>query len=468
MSLFLKFFWRAAAVMIVLSGVVFWAGVALSPAAAFPAASLAAAGAAAALALSFSRMVSGPLDRIAQGVTRFAMGRFDAPMVEEAFPEAARLSEKLGHMARELEGRIAAGGAETQSSEAILSSIEEGVLAVDEEMRIIKLNPGARRALNIFASRPEGLAFEEAVDNADLARFAREGLAAGKPGEKEISFGPRGQRRLLLARSPLFHGDGEYWGMVMTIRDVTRLRRLESLRSDFAASVSHELRTPLTTVAGFVETLLSGAVDDPERARSFLKIIERHIGRLTHIIEDLLSLSRIERDSDAGAVPVKTLPVRETIQRAMDNVAAKAERKNISMEMDVDESLSAPINAPLLESGVANLLDNAVNYSGEGTAVRVSAGRGGGYLSIHVRDEGPGIDKVHLERIFERFYRVDDARSRELGGTGLGLSLVKHIALAHGGRVSVQSAPGEGSVFSIHIPLGADTGKKEEDGAENG
>ncbi|MGK7344942.1 MAG: ATP-binding protein [Candidatus Nitrospinota bacterium M3_3B_026] len=468
MGLFRKFFWRAAAFMVALSGVVLWAGAALSPAEAFVLAAGAAAAAAGLLALYFSRMVSKPLERLAQGVTRFSMGGFDTPLTEEAFPEAAALADKLNHMAREQESRIAAGGAQARSSEAILASIEEGVLAVDQDMRIIKLNPKARQILNIFASRPEGQPLEEAVDNGELARFAREGLNTGRPDEKEISSGPRGEGRLLLARSPLFHGDGEYWGMVMTIRDVTRLRRLENLRSDFAASVSHELRTPLTTVKGFLETLLAGAVDDPEKARSFLKIMERHIGRLTHIIEDLLSLSRIERDSEADAVHAKTLPVKETIQRAIDHVAPKAERKNIRIELDLDEFLSAPINAPLLESGVANLLDNAVNYSGEGTAVRVSAGRGGGYLSIHVRDEGPGIEKAHLGRIFERFYRVDDARSRELGGTGLGLSLVKHIALAHGGRVSVRSAPGEGSVFSIHIPLSADTGRKEEDDGENG
>lgn len=413
-----------------------------------------------AVAWLVSKMITAPLERITQGITRLSMGKFDEPVEGGPALETAELAEKINHMAGELSGRITAGASETQSGEAILACIEEGVLAVDQDRKIIRLNPKARQVLGIPASKTEGLSLDEVLRHGELARFIDEGLASRTPEEKDILMAPLRERLARVARSPLYRPNGDYWGLVVTIRDVTRLRRLENLRKDFAANVSHELRTPVTSIKGFVETLRAGAVKSPEKAAEFLKIIERHIERLTAIIEDLLSLSRIERDSETGAVPFRIAPVKEALDKAVEDAAVKAGDKKVEIEIDCDKQLLARINAPLLESAVYNLIDNAINYSERGGKIMVSAALEGGVLSIHVRDYGCGIEKEHLERIFERFYRVDDARSRKLGGTGLGLSIVKHIALAHGGRVTVDSAPGEGSVFSIHIPVENSTGKE--------
>jgi len=234
--------------------------------------------------------------------------------------------------------------------------------------------------------------------------------------------------------------------------DVTRLRRLENVRSDFVANVSHELKTPITSIKGFVETLLDGAVHDPEDARRFLKIVAAQADRLNEIIEDLLTLSRLEGDTERAGISLQPGRIRDVLQAAAATCQLKATEKNVEIELTCDDGLRVEINAALLEQAVVNLVDNAVKYSPGGQTVHVEAAKTPAEIVIRVRDHGCGIGPDHLPRLFERFYRVDKARSRKLGGTGLGLAIVKHIAQAHGGRVTVESVPGEGSVFSVHLP----------------
>jgi two-component system phosphate regulon sensor histidine kinase PhoR len=208
----------------------------------------------------------------------------------------------------------------------------------------------------------------------------------------------------------------------------------------------------VTSIKGFVETLSEGAIDDPANARRFLEIIGKQVDRLAELIDDLLALSKIEKEGERGEIALEALPLCEAIASAVRLSEPKAEAKGITLDVACDATLMARMNAILIEQAVVNLIDNAIKYSEQGSTVAVSAARGSEETTISVVDRGTGIPKEHLPRLFERFYRVDKARSRALGGTGLGLSIVKHIALAHGGSVTVESAVGKGSTFTIHLP----------------
>jgi two-component system phosphate regulon sensor histidine kinase PhoR len=231
---------------------------------------------------------------------------------------------------------------------------------------------------------------------------------------------------------------------------VTRIKQLENMRKDFVANVSHELKTPITSILGFVETLRGGALDEPERAKRFLGIIAEHSHRLHLIVEDLLSLSRLE--SPEQELTREWVEVDELVGGVIRAVSPEAERKNVHLLRDCECSTDAFVNPSLLQQADTNLVDNAIKYSSEDARVRIEVLRPAGELVISVHDSGPGIPKRDLPRVFERFYRVDRARSRALGGTGLGLSIVKHIAQAHGGSVEVESEVGSGSTFTIRIP----------------
>ncbi len=237
------------------------------------------------------------------------------------------------------------------------------------------------------------------------------------------------------------------------LHDVTRLRHLEEVRSDFVANVSHELRTPITSIKGFVETLLDGALEDRDNALRFLHIMLRQVNRLDAIISDLLALSRIEKGTDEQRIELTPEPVAAVLRAAVEMCEKKAADKCIPVELVCPDDLVGQINAALVEQAVINLLDNAIKYSESGATVQISAGREETDLVVRVQDHGCGIEARHLPRLFERFYRVDKARSRNLGGTGLGLAIVRHIALAHRGSVSVQSTVGAGSTFSLRLPL---------------
>jgi two-component system phosphate regulon sensor histidine kinase PhoR len=222
------------------------------------------------------------------------------------------------------------------------------------------------------------------------------------------------------------------------------------MRKDFVANVSHELKTPITSILGFVETLSEGAIEDPDSAKRFLKIIGDHTNRLSLIIEDLLSLSRLESfDQD---IPRDWCTVEEIVNRTKADCAGLAHSKNVRIVDSYAGQVYAYVNQNLLEQALTNLVDNAVKYSPNDSEVRIDVRNRDGELRLSVGDAGMGIPREELDRIFERFYRVDRARSRRMGGTGLGLAIVKHIALAHGGRINVDSVLGEGSSFTITVP----------------
>jgi two-component system phosphate regulon sensor histidine kinase PhoR len=261
-----------------------------------------------------------------------------------------------------------------------------------------------------------------------------------------------GERILNLKSSPLLDANKEQIGTLVVYNDVTQLRRLENMRRDFVANVSHEIKTPLTAIKGFVETLYRGKVEKPEETERFLGIIQKHVDRLSSIIEDLLSLSRIEQEDEGRTIQLERGYIEDVFKSAIQICRPKAEEKEITINLICEEQLRSNFDPTLLEQAVVNLLDNAIKYSEPNSAIHLTANLNDSEVKIIVEDQGIGIAKKHLPRLFERFYRVDKARSRKLGGTGLGLAIVKHIAQAHGGQVTVKSTPGKGSTFTIHLP----------------
>jgi two-component system phosphate regulon sensor histidine kinase PhoR len=402
--------------------------------------------------LAISRQYSLMIKGLEQGAERFAEGelahRLEAPGAEEL----AGLAEALNRMAAQLESRLQAIVGQRNQLEAVLSSMLEGVIAVDRQERIISINPAAARWFDIDAEKARGRNILEVIRNLAIQRFVAKALASREPIQDDIQVFQNGEKVLNIKSAPLLDVGPDPIGLLVVFTDVTQLRRLEDMRRDFVANVSHEIKTPLTAIKGFVETLHQGIVDNPEEARRFLGIVSKHVDRLNTIIEDLLMLSRIEEEGERGELKREKTALREIFQNAAQLCRPKAEAKGIRIHLSGGEPPTAVVDPVLLEQALVNLLDNAIKYSEPDRSVHLEAHSGPHDIRIRVLDHGIGIEKKHLPRLFERFYRVDKARSRGLGGTGLGLAIVKHIAQAHGGRVTVESTLGEGSAFTIHLP----------------
>ena len=399
-----------------------------------------------------SRRMSRPLEEIKAGAERFAAGDLGHRLRVMDSVEVDTLAETMNRMAEQLDERIQTVLRQQNERDAMLSSMEEGVLAINNEGTILSLNEACATLLGEAPAKLQKRSVYEVIRKADLLQFIESALASTSPVEGEIQI--RGaQDRWVSAHGTMLH-DAQRGkiGVLVVLHDVTRLRHLEDVRRDFVANVSHELRTPITSIKGFLETLVDGAFEDKENAHRFLQIMLRQVNRLDAIIGDLLMLSRIERGSEEQLIELAPESVRGTLQAAIEMCEKKANGKAVRIELVCPEDLTGEINAALLEQAVVNLLDNAIKYSNSEAVIEVRAACEGAEIVIRVKDQGCGIDARHLPRLFERFYRVDKARSRELGGTGLGLAIVRHIALAHRGSVSVESTVGVGSTFCLRLP----------------
>lgn len=389
-----------------------------------------------------------PVEEMRAVAERLADGDLRARIeVPPGGAEMRALSRALNQMAEQLDARMSTITGQRNELKAVLTSMSEGVLAVNSDGRILHYNAAAEKLLGL--EEGHGRMLEESVRQAEMQRFVRGLLGTG--GEAEADILIEGERHLRMHGAPLEDAAGQRIGALVVMSDTTRLKRLEKVRQDFVANVSHELKTPITVLRGGIDTLLDAKRSEEDR--HFLSMISRQVDRLGAIVEDLLSLSRLEHDEQNGLVPLETGRVGDVLRRAVATCSRAAEVKGMDVVVVCPEDLTARMNAPLLEQAVGNLIDNAIKYSGEGTRVEVIAtGGNGDGVAIRVKDEGSGIEARHLPRIFERFYRVDQARSRTLGGTGLGLSIVKHIARAHGGAVAVESQAGRGTVFTVRLP----------------
>lgn len=407
---------------------------------------------AALISLWLSRRISRPLEEMKRGAERFARGELNGRLPDYKSEEMGGLANAMNQMAAQLDDRIRTVVRQHNEQEAVLASMIEGVLAVDSQEKVLRINQSAADLLNINPKDAVGRSIQEIVRKPDLQKFIAQSLQSKQRIEGDITLVMRGEVLFLQGHgTPLRDSSGKDIGALVVLNDMTRLQRLENIRRDFVANVSHELKTPITAIKGSVETLMDGAVNDKESSERFLGIIARQSDRLNAIIEDLLSLSRIEQDEEQAGIELKYTALREVFLNTLQACQTKVQKKQILLEMACPDDLKANINAPLFEQALINLIDNAIKYSPDKGRIRMSATGDSSALVIQVQDWGTGIPKEHLPRLFERFYRVDKARSRKLGGTGLGLAIVKHIIQSHNGRISVSSTPGEGSTFTIQL-----------------
>jgi two-component system phosphate regulon sensor histidine kinase PhoR len=407
---------------------------------------------AAAISWVISRRISRPIEQMKKSAEQFAAGDFSQQLNFSSTLEMAGLADALNQMANQLDHRIKTIINQRNQLETVLASMLEGVIAVDSEERIVSIN---RAAAQLFENEPascQNKSIQEVIRSSALQQFIRRALSNPKPAEEDITVYQNEERVIDVKSTPLLDADRQQIGTLVVFNDVTQLRDLENMRRDFVANVSHEIKTPLTAIKGFVETLQQGKVHRAEEKERFLSIIQKHVDRLNSIIEDLLALSRIEQEDERREINFQQIKIRDIFEAAVQLCRPKAEEKKVRIELDCDKETTAVLDPTLIEQAVANLLDNAIKYSEPQSAVLLRSRRQNSEVVISVEDHGIGIAQKHLPRLFERFYRVDQARSRSMGGTGLGLAIVKHIAQAHGGQVTVESRLGEGSRFSIHLP----------------
>ena len=408
-----------------------------------------------------ARRISVPLRRLQSGAERFARGELGVRLLAPDSEEIGALAEAMNEMARQLSERIDTIVEQRNEYQAVLASMVEGVLAIDCNETILGLNRAGARLLAVDVEASVGQSIQAVVRNSDLLSLATETLGSGEPVEGDIVLNRGGEIFVQVHATSLTGPDGRGLGALLVMHDVTRLRRLETMRRDFVANVSHELRTPITSIKGFVETLLDTPPENREEGTRFLQIILKQAERLNAIIADLLSLARIEQEVENAAINLTSTDICDLIHSAVTAVTAGdadvAGRIVVACPDDPDDQaeLTATVNAPLLGQAIVNLIDNALKYSEPDTQVVVSGFQRDRQIGITVRDHGRGIEERHIARLFERFYRVDRARSRKLGGTGLGLAIVKHIVQAHHGEIEVESEVGKGSTFTILMATSA-------------
>lgn len=387
---------------------------------------------------------------MAKGFTR---GDLIPKAVVSTDDEIGELSDAMQLMANNLNSHITKTLQERDQMETILASMVEGVLAFDMAGRLMLMNKTAEDMIGVTWEETANHYFLEILENQQLAERLKKVLTDGKRQVLELKLLPENPEFYRIYFTPIVGKDQSCRGAIMVLRNVTKLRLLEKVRSEFVSNVSHELRTPLTSIKGYVETLLDGVLDNKELANKFLNIINDETDRLNRLIDDLFYLSQLE--TGYTEVAKKVISSVQIIERVWHIIEPVAQAKNISLISSVDPRRPTfYANQDMLEQVLINLLDNAVKYSYEGGEVILEIAPHDQGTIIRVIDSGIGIPAESLPRMFERFYRVDKNRSRQAGGTGLGLSIVKHIVERHRGQVSVESEEGKGTTFSVIIPKG--------------
>ncbi len=397
-----------------------------------------------------SRNFSDRIERLTAFSQRVAEGDFRAQASDATGDALDVLSDSLNQTAARLDRTIRTLTEERNLSSAILGSMVEGVLVVNAAERVVFANHSFAEILGLGVPPQAGSGLVEWVRQTELIEAARKVLAGEPRVESEIVTGTLRQHFFAATVASVRTTGTD--GAVLVLHDITDLRKLERVRRDFVANVSHEFRTPLTAIQGFAETLLAGAMDDPQNRGRFLEIIVEHSRRLARLTEDLLMLSKM--DADRLEFETRRIPVGPFIESCIETAQPRARDKDL--RLSVNQANKIPDIAGdrrRLTEVLQNLLDNAIQYTPAGGQIMVSAGVTGSEVTFTVSDTGIGIPQADQPRIFERFYRVDVARSREVGGTGLGLSIAKHLVEGHGGRIWVESDVGQGSQFHFSVPI---------------
>jgi two-component system phosphate regulon sensor histidine kinase PhoR len=402
------------------------------------------------ISLLFSRSFTGRVERLKDFSRRVAEGDF-RPLPRDGSGDAVEaLGISLNRTAARLDRTIQTLTEERNLSSAILGSMVEGVAVVNGSERLVFANPGFAEILGLDVPPTSGSALVEVVRQTELLEAVRQVLGGEPRVQSEIVTGTLRQHFFAITVAAVRAGDTT--GAVVVLHDITELRKLERVRRDFVANVSHEFRTPLTAIQGFAETLLAGAIDDPQNRTRFLEIILEHSRRLARLTEDLLVLSKM--DAERLELEIRRLSVSQLIESCLETAQRRGAEKDLRISVNMPQGLpDIAGDRRRLAEVLQNLLDNAIQYTLPGGQIVVSAKAMEEQIILTVSDTGIGIPKADQPRIFERFYRVDVARSREAGGTGLGLAIAKHLVEVHGGRLWVESEVGQGSQFHFSVPF---------------
>jgi two-component system phosphate regulon sensor histidine kinase PhoR len=403
-----------------------------------------------AIAMAMSRGYSGRVERLREFSRRVAEGDFRPLAPDGSGDSLEALGASLNQTASRLDRTIRTLTEERNLSAAILGSMVEGVAVVNAGERLAFANPGFASILGLDIPPVAGSSLLEVVRQTELIGAVRRVLAGEPRVEAEIVTGTL--RQHYFAATVASVRAGETSGAVIVLHDITDLRKLERVRRDFVANVSHEFRTPLTAIQGFAETLIGGAIDDPQNRGRFLAIILEHSRRLARLTEDLLRLSQM--DAEQLELEIRAVSVPQLIESCYETAQRRAGEKGLTLSLNLPSQIPDVLaDNRRLQEVLQNLLDNAIQYTLPGGKIMLSAETRGDDVIVTVADTGIGIPQADQPRIFERFYRVDVARSREAGGTGLGLSISKHLVEAQGGRIWVESEVGVGSKFHFSIPI---------------
>ncbi len=400
---------------------------------------------------TFTSSMIVPLQEMTEVAREMAEGKLDTALKVTSNDEIGALSKGLNYMAQRLRDMIRQITEERNKVKAILTSMSDGVVAVDCSGNILLINPAVERMFNITYEKSMGKGVIEVIRNFDLEKLLHKALDSRETITQELQMFVPDPKTFRVSTAPLTNESGVV-GVVAIMRDVTAFREVERMKTDFVANVSHELKTPLTSLKGFVETLLDGALEERDTARHFLEIINDEADRLNRLINDLLSLSKIEaKHQEINKV---TLNLDKLIYNTVSILSPQAGEKNITLNVDTTTPLPVlKADEDMIGQLLINLIDNAIKYTPAGGRIDVHALNWEHGVKVAVSDTGIGIERESIPRLFERFYRVDKARSREMGGTGLGLAIVKHILEVHNGKIEVDSMVGQGSTFTVYIPV---------------
>ncbi|MBN9493025.1 PAS domain-containing protein [bacterium] len=391
------------------------------------------------------RHVAVALDTVQAASERLSEGEFT-----ERVPELPGAAGELGYhfnsMAARMENLFDGIAAEHARLEAVFDAARDGMVAVSADTTVRFMNPAAVQLFGVPMIDAIGRSLIETARDYELDAIVRKAAAGAEQGPSVIAFGPD-RTSLRVSAAPI--RDGGDWSVLLTLTDLTEVRRLDQVRRDFIGNVSHELRTPLASIRAMVETLEDSDLDDHDTAAEFMRRIRQQVDRLSMLVHELLDLSRIE--SGAAELNPEPVSLREVASEAASLLRMRSELTHITIDLPPetdDASIEADRSSVLRIT--SNLLDNAMKYGREGTAITVRIHDEGPVVALSVHDDGPGIEEQALPRVFERFYKGDTSRTGE--GVGLGLAIVKHLARAHGGTAEVQSKPGEGATFTVRLP----------------
>ncbi len=401
----------------------------------------------------FARRMSGQLSKIIAFSNELANGNFDVALGRTSRGNLAELDD-LGESLQSTAGKLRSTFNQLQDERsrfaAAVNGIGEGILVADRKRRIVLFNPAIEQ---MFPD--ENLTPNAALDdwsNKEIPRLFEQAIERGGTTSLDLDISEPTERSWRVSCAPITGKKGKVQAVAAVFHDVTELERVDRMRRDFVINVSHELRTPLAVISGYAETLLDGALDDPETSRRFVKILWQNSQRLTQLTSDLMALSQIEGKTREFEFTPQL--VTDLLSQAADGISPLLEKKSIELEvMPAGDDVSLACDAGAIQQILGNLIDNAVKYTPDGGKITIGARERATKIEFFVKDTGIGIPAEHIPRLFERFYRVDTARSRELGGTGLGLAIVKHLVLAHHGAVWVESEPEAGSTFWFSLPL---------------